>query len=438
MPLAGKGTDEKMRRIEHRFAGIRGWEPFPERKRFKAGGTSAPPSADPAQLASAQYNANIGTAQKQSELNNINTTSPLGSTIFNQDANGRWSLNQNLDPSVAPVYGAQTNLASTLASLGRDIGNLSAGPTQSGADLIQSALTNIAPSALANPAPNLQKSLDFSSLGALPTTNPNDYTRSLDFSGLEKLPTSSQDFGKAITDAENAAYQIQARYLDPQYAQKRSDLRTQLADEGIPVGSQAYSRGQGDLGRQENLAYGGATDAAVAAGQAEQARLFGEALSGRQQGVNEALTAGDFRNKTNSQILSDLLASRTQGANEISQAGQFGNAAAQQAWQDPFTALSSLAGVGTGITGSAASNLATLNPLSGFEWAGSLPTFGGAPTTVSPVNVAQDQAAANQASANRFTAANTLNNQLFNGLGTLGSGLLSGTGPLSFLSGLFA
>jgi hypothetical protein len=38
---------------------------------------------------------------------------------------------------------------------------------------------------------------------------------------------------------------------------------------------------------------------------------------------------------------------------------------------------------------------------------------------------------ANQAAANRFTAGNTLNNQLFNGLGTVGGAALSGTGPFS-------
>jgi hypothetical protein len=94
--------------------------------------------------------------------------------------------------------------------------------------------------------------------------------------------------------------------------------------------------------------------------------------------------------------------------------------------------------VGTGITGSAASNLATLNPLSGFEWAGNLPTFGGSPTVVSPANVVGAQNAANQANLGRFAAANTLNNTLFNGVGTLGGAALSGNGGLSgLLSGFF-
>jgi hypothetical protein len=405
-------------------------ELFPERRRFKKGGTSAPPSANPSAVAGAQLNANIGTAQAQSALNNVRTTSPLGTSFFEQGPDGRWSLNQSLDPSTAPVYGAQTGLAATLAQQAQGGAPWVASGAQGGATLLDQALRSIGPAAL-NPAPTLQRSLDFSSLGPLPNPNPADFTRSLDFTGLEKLPTSSQDFGRAVTDAQNAAYNTQAGYLDPQFAQKGSDLRQQLADEGIGVGTQAYSRAQGDLGRQSTLAYQQAQDAAVAAGQAEQQRLFGEALSGRQQGVNEALTSGQFRNQTNQSILGDLLASRAQGASEIGQAGQFANTAAQQGWQDPLTALASLAGTGTGITGSAASNLATLNPLSGFEWAGQLPTFGGSPTAISPANVVGAQQVANQAAANRFTAANTLNNQLFNGLGTVGGAALSGTGPFS-------
>jgi hypothetical protein len=405
-------------------------ELFPERKRFKKGGTSAPPGADPSAVAGAQLNANIGTAQAQSALNNVRTTSPLGTSFFEQGPDGRWSLNQTLDPSTAPVYGAQTGLAATLAQQAQGGAPWVASGAQGGGTLIDQALRNIGPAAL-NPAPTLQRNLDFSSLGPLPNPNPADFTRSLDFTGLEKLPTSSQDFGRAVTDAQNAAYNTQAGYLDPQFAQKGSDLRQQLADEGIGVGTQAYSRAQGDLGRQSTLAYQQAQDAAVAAGQAEQQRLFGEALSGRQQGVNEALTSGQFRNQTNQSILGDLLASRTQGANEIAQGGQFANTAAQQGWQDPLTALASLASTGTGITGSAASNLATLNPLSGFEWAGALPTFGGSPTAVSPANVVGAQNAATTANAVRFNAANTLNNTLFNGLGTLGGAALSGTGPFS-------
>ena len=355
-----------------RYAGA-DFSPSPIRRRFKSGGkggAQTPAAVDPFQLASTQAQANIATAQKQSELNNVRTTSPLAKSFFEQGPDGRWSLNQELDPSTQPVYQQQTELAARLPDLGYDVANIAAGPALGGAAITDAAYNNILPSALL-PRADLQNRLDFSGLGT--------------------LPSSQTGFGPSIEQAQNAAYDTSAGFLDPQFAQKRSDLRQQLADQGIGIDSDAYSRAQGDLGRQETLAYKQAQDAAVAAGNEQQARLFAEDLSARQQGASEIGTAGNFR-----------------------------NAAEQQLWQDPLTALASLAGTGTGITGSAAQDLTTLNPLSGFEWAGALPTFGGSPTAVSPANVVGAGQVANQAAANRFTAQNTLNNQLFNGLGTLG------------------
>ncbi len=136
-----------MRRVEHRYAGIGGWEPFSERRRFKKGGTSAPPAADPNLVAGAQLNANLATAQKQSELNNVRTTSPLGQSFFEQGPDGRWSLNQSLDPSVSPVYQGQTGLAARLAQLGGDVANIATGPTEGGANVVNSAISSYLPAA---------------------------------------------------------------------------------------------------------------------------------------------------------------------------------------------------------------------------------------------------------------------------------------------------
>ena len=513
-----------MRRVEHRYAGIGGWEPFPNRRRFKKGGTSAPPAADPSLVAGSQLNANLQTAQAQSALNNVRTTSPLGQSFFEQGPDGRWSLNQSLDPSVSPVYGAQTALATTLGQLGQEVAKHGSGPAEGGANVTNAGVNTFLPQIVANPSANLQTDLGLSGLGAVPTPNPNDYARGINYGSLGPLPSpnpgdytknlnygqlgalptpntaayrsaldfgnnpnlDTAQFGPQIQAAQDAAYNAQAAYLDPRYENKTNDLRQQLADEGIPVGSDAYNRAQGELEREKTMAYQQAQDAAVLAGQAQQARLFQEELQAQQecaaeistsgtfqnqtqnqilqnqlasrqqgageiqtggaftnatlasilagqlasrgQGANELQTGATFQNATNQQLIGDLLASRQQAASELQAGGTFRNAALQQNWQNPYTALGSLAGTGTGITGSAASNLATLNPLSGFEWAGQLPTFGGSPTAVAPANVVGAQQAANQANAARFAGANTLNNTLFNGLGTLGSSALSGTG----------
>src|SRR5689334_16086205 len=107
---------------------------FPTRKRYKKGGTSAPPAVDPTALAGLQLNANLATAQKQSELSNVRTTSPLGTSFFEQDPSGRWNLNQALTPQLQSTFGNQVDLSGKLAGLGGNIANIAALPALAGAN----------------------------------------------------------------------------------------------------------------------------------------------------------------------------------------------------------------------------------------------------------------------------------------------------------------
>jgi hypothetical protein len=336
------------------------------------GGASAPPAVDPSALAAAQGQANQASALQSSILSNVNTQSPLGTSLFGLQPSGQWNLSQTLTPQAQNVLNNQQNLVSNLAGNAANIGDWSGSNAPGGADLVNRALN----------------------LGGIPNGP-------LSFSGLTPIPTSTTDFSNEVNKTQNAAYNAQTGYLDPQFKQKQSDLTQQLADQGISAGSDAFDRAQGDLGRQQTLAYQQAQDAAVAAGNQEQQALYGENLQSRQQGANEAL----------------------------------------QSYQSLPNLISSLVGSGENALGGAAGNLATLGSLGNFNWAGGVPTFGGSPTSVSPANVVGAQQVAANNAANRFTAGNTLNNQLFNGLGSLGgalggSNLLFGSQGLSGALGL--
>jgi hypothetical protein len=321
------------------------------------GGASAPPAVDPTALANAQTGSNLATANQQSVLNNVNTFSPFGSSTFSQLPSGQWNLNQQLNPQLQGAFSNQANLASLLAGQGtQNVAALAQSPALAGANIVNSAYNNLG--------------------GQIPTGPAN-------YSGLAQLPTSATDFSNEVGQAQKAAYDTQAGYLNPQFQQKQSDLTQQLADQGITAGSSAYDRAQGDLGRQETLAYQQAQDAAVQAGNQEQQALFGENLQSRQQGVNEANTQ----------------------------------------WAQPLQALSQAASTGEGILSGIAGQLPELGSLAGFAGTGTVPTMGGSPTSVYPSNVVGAQGAANTAAANRFTAGNTLNNQLFSDIGGLGSAL---------------
>lgn len=305
---------------------------------------SPPPAVDPTALAQAQTQSNISTAKAQANINNSNTFSPLGTSIWTQSPTGQYGLTQSLSPQEqALLSGQQMN---SQAGLGLGGQALSLAPSFYGG--------------LMNPGP-LQSS-------------------------------AGGNFADQIQQAQNAAYNANTQYLNPQYAEQSSNLQQQLADQGINPNNAAYSRATGDLARNQQLGYNAAQNAAVLAGNQEQNTLFGQSLSN----------------------------------------AQLANQAQQQRFGEAATGLGSILGAGTNILGAT-------NP-SGLNWASGLPTYGGQNTTVSPTNVIGAQQVASQNAQNQFSDANTLNNQLFNGLGSLGS-TLGITGPsgsaTSLLSGLF-
>ncbi len=271
--------------------------------------------------------------------------------------------------------------------------------------------------------------------------------------------------------AQDAAYQAQTQYLDPQFSQARSNLTQQLADQGIGINNAAYDRATANLSRQQQSAYQGAQDAAVSAGNQEQNTLFGQSLGAGQFANQAALQGGEFANQAalqGGQFANQTALQGGEFANQAAlqggqfanqsalQGGEFANNAALQAAQFanqaqgqgfgqqlqgaqlPLSGEQALTGAGTGAFGSSLSGLTGLNP--NFGWATGIPTYGGQNTTVSPANVVgAAQVAANNAN-NAFTAQNTLNNQMFNGLGSLGSTLgITGQGGLlgSGSTGLF-
>lgn len=66
---------------------------------------------------------------------------------------------------------------------------------------------------------------------------------------------------------ENAVYQSYVDRLTPQYEQQTSALATQLANQGIPVGSEAYNRAMQTLQNSQNSALNQAAYQSVQAGQ---------------------------------------------------------------------------------------------------------------------------------------------------------------------------
>jgi len=208
---------------------------------------STPSVADPAVTAAAQGNANVNTAAANAALNFVNQVTPYGSTTY--DTTGTYTTP---DGQVVPRYTQTT----ALSPLGQSI--------LTGQ---QHVTSNLLPA-----AETLSKSV-----GAA-ITNPLDFNTPQ--SGI--LNSSPQQISDRAADA---AYAKQKGFLDPQWGQQQRQLEDQLARQGIPVGSEAYSNAMTQFNNAKTQAYDAAQNGAIANGTSAAGNLFNMALAGNQQNI---------------------------------------------------------------------------------------------------------------------------------------------------------
>lgn len=97
--------------------------------------------------------------------------------------------------------------------------------------------------------------------------------------------------------AENATYQAYVDRLKPQYQQQTNDLQTRLANQGIPVGSEAYQRAMTDLQKAQNEALNQAAYQSVASGQ--------DAYS---QSLDDSINTAQFNNSAQQNYIQQIQA----------------------------------------------------------------------------------------------------------------------------------
>jgi hypothetical protein len=194
------------------------------------GKSSAPPAPDYTGAAQATASGNLQAAQQATEANRVNTYTPYGSLTYSQDASNpnKWSSNVNLSDTGKQLLDQQNK-----TSLG--LGNL------------QDAATARVGASLGSPMP------------------------------------SAYDPTKATN---NAADLINARLL-PQQQRDHADLDTQLANQGIMPGSEAYQRAQDQLGRTQNDARSQAQLQGITLGQSQQGQQYAQETANRNIPMNE-------------------------------------------------------------------------------------------------------------------------------------------------------
>jgi hypothetical protein len=221
---------------------------------------------------------------------------------YHQDPNNPDSFTQTttLSPEQQALYNSSTqgqqqrmNLANQqLASRGSQIG---AGINTAGLPDRVSNVQGGQQQTSVNAASGMYSRIRTGNLPGFERQPGQQYQQSIDFSGATALP-GNNDFSAERQRVEDALYGRSASRLDDQFSRQQEDMRSQLLNRGLREGTAAYEDQMRDFNQSRTDAYGDLRDRAVAAGGAEQQRLFSQALAARQQGVGEELQQGQFAN----------------------------------------------------------------------------------------------------------------------------------------------
>jgi len=222
--------------------------------------TATPAAPDYTGAAIAQGAANIDAARATAKLSNPNVYTPYGTQLVSYEGDIP-TVRQTLTPTAQRTLEAQQNVDLSLSNL-----------AQKGTGIASNVLDK--PFTFGGPA----------------------VQTSLDTSGIAKMPVNAGMTGQEA---------IMAR-LEPSLAKQRVSTETQLINQGLRPGTEAYNNAIQLLGQQENDAR-------------QQVALQGLNLDigANAQGYNQALQSGQFGNTAQQQALAQAIQQRQMPLNEI-------------------------------------------------------------------------------------------------------------------------
>lgn len=254
-----------------------------------SGGGSPPPAPDYVGAARAQGNANLEAARLQARLGRVNQVGPTGSVTYSGQGDN-WTQTTALSPEQRALYEATTRNAQSRAGIAGDQSAALAGALRQPIDF--SGQPSRVSSVGANP---YETDVNASSVA----------NRNVDLSGVSPL---SSDFSGERQRVEDALYGRATSRLDPQFSREEEKTRSQLINQGIREGSEGWGNAMREFENRRSDAYSDARDRSIAAGGAEQSRLYADALRGRQQGVGEAFNTAQFGNQAAQQEFQNEMA----------------------------------------------------------------------------------------------------------------------------------
>lgn len=126
-----------------------------------------------------------------------------------------------------------------------------------------------------------------------------------DIEGMN-LPALQGDFSADAQRLEDATFQAANQRLQPIFARQRETIEQRLADQGLPMGSEAYKEELNRLEESQNEQLSRLALDSVAQGRAEQDRLARLSAALRGQGLNEQLALSSIEQSARQQSFGEL------------------------------------------------------------------------------------------------------------------------------------
>lgn len=319
---------------------------------------SPPAAPDPAAVSAAQTQSNKDTALFNFGLNNPNVNTPMGSSSYSVSQSSP-TYDMNAYNAAMAAYQAGGNSGVRGTSPGTDRTASAGGPMgampklsdfQTGDAGTPQATQNITLS------PDQQQLYDLSTSQSIDLAKLASALQGRVGDTLNQPAPGSADFATSSKNAQDAYYNNQKQFLDPQWKQAQEQLDSKLANQGITVGSEAYNNENNNFARQKQSAYDTAQNNAILQGPENAQQLFSLNSAARELPLTEfnALRTGAQPNIPTFQPTTPSMAAPTNTAQNTWNAyGAQQNAYNQQvASQSSMTGgLFSLAGAGASAYG---------------------------------------------------------------------------------------
>jgi hypothetical protein len=182
-----------------------------------------------------------------------------------------------------------------------------------------------------NGLPERQYQIDWSKVQNLP--------QGMDWSKVQGVPTADQFKGMA-DQASGAIYDRAMNMMRPDIERDQRRMDQRLADQGLPIGSEAYAADQSRFQRDTDMAKQNLALGAVGAGQNQANTLFQQAMQGRQAQIGDQTLGLDWA----SQVRQSQLGDQTLGMDLANQARLAGFGEQQQLRSNQLSELASLLG----------------------------------------------------------------------------------------------